>query len=56
MDNQTQNNNETEIDHGELFMMLMSHILVIAAVTVAFAAAGFVGTKLFIPEKYTAKT
>ena len=56
MDNQAQNNNETEIDLVELFMMLMSHILVIAAVTVAFAAAGFVGTKLFILEKYTAKT
>ena len=57
MDNQgVSRNSETEIDLLELMMVLLSHLAVIIIVTVCCGAIGFIGTKAFIPQKYTAKT
>ena len=49
-------NEEMEIDLLELFHYLKKRIIVIAAVFLVFAAAGFVGTKLFITPEYTTNT
>lgn len=53
MENQ---NIETEIDLLELFHYLKKKILIILAVTIAFAGIGFFGTKLLIQPEYTAST
>lgn len=50
------NNEELEIDLLELFHYLKKRIIIIVAVCLVFAVAGFVGTKLFITPEYTTNT
>lgn len=49
-------NEEMEIDLLELFYYLKKRILIIVAVCLVCAVAGFVGTKLFITPEYTTNT
>ena len=56
MENQEINNGEIEIDLGEIFHLLISHLGVIVLSGIVFALATVIGTMLFITPKYESTT
>lgn len=56
MENSTRNNDEIEIDLRQIFIVIMSKIVIILLVGVVFGLAAFIGSKLFLKPVYESQT
>ena len=51
-----QGSDEVEVDLGEVFRVILSHLVPIILCTIIGAAAAFIYTKTMIPKKYVSTT
>lgn len=56
MENSVKNNDEIEIDLRQIFVVIMSKIVIILLVGVIFGLVAFIGSKLFIKPVYQSQT